>query len=382
MTSGQLRRALRRQFGFDEFREHQEQIVQAIVAGRDVFAALPTGGGKSLCYQLPATLIDGLTVVVSPLIALMQDQVDGAVQDGVRAAYLNSSMDAEAIRRTWLDLSGGTVDLLYVSPERLSNPDFRSHLREWNLTGIAVDEAHCISEWGHEFRQEYRNLAILRDEYPQVPIAAFTATATGEVQRDVVEQLSLNDPLIVRAGFDRPEISYRVEPRRHETRQIVEFVTARSGSAGIVYRSTRNAVEQTAERLVEAGIPAVPYHAGLDAETRRRRQREFVNDEVDVVVATIAFGMGIDKSNVRWIVHGDLPRSLEAYYQETGRAGRDGEQAEALLLHGAKDLSTIRWHIGNMERERERERAERNVREVLSYVESGACRRQRLLAHF
>jgi len=382
VTSGQLRRALRRQFGFDQFRDHQEAIVHATVAGRDVFAALPTGGGKSLCYQLPATLIDGLTVVVSPLIALMQDQVDGALQDGVRAAYLNSSMDAEAHRATWSELARGAVDLLYVSPERLANPDFRAHLREWNLAGIAVDEAHCISEWGHEFRQEYRNLAILRDEYPQVPVAAFTATATAEVQRDVVDQLSLNDPLIVRAGFDRPEISYRVEPRQHETRQIVEFVTARTGRAGIVYRSTRNAVEKTADRLAAAGVSAVPYHAGLDAETRRHRQRQFVNDEVDVVVATIAFGMGIDKSNVRWIVHGDLPRSLEAYYQETGRAGRDGEAAEALLLHGAKDLATIRWHIGNMEQERERERAERNLREVLSYVESGACRRQRLLAHF
>ncbi len=382
MTTGQLRRALRRQFGFDEFRTHQLEVVQATVAGRDVFAALPTGGGKSLCYQLPATLVEGLTVVVSPLIALMQDQVDGAVQDGVRAAYLNSSMDAEANRKAWLELSRGEVDLLYVSPERLSNPEFRSRLREWNLTGIAVDEAHCISEWGHEFRQDYRNLAVLREEYPQVPIAAFTATATRAVQRDVVEQLSLQDPLVVRAGFDRPEISYRVEPRRHDTRQIVEFVTARTGSAGIVYRATRKAVEQTASQLVEAGISAVPYHAGLDAETRRRRQREFVNDEVDVVVATIAFGMGIDKSNVRWIVHGDLPRSLEAYYQETGRAGRDGESAEALLLHSPKDLATIRWHIGNMEQERERERAERNLREVLSYVESGACRRQRLLAHF
>lgn len=382
MTSGQLRRALRRRFGFEDFREYQEEIVQAIVAGRDVFAALPTGGGKSLCYQLPATLVEGLTVVVSPLIALMQDQVDGAVQDGVRAAYLNSSMDADAIRATWSELARGTVDLLYVSPERLSNPDFRSRLREWNLTGIAVDEAHCISEWGHEFRQEYRNLARLRDEYPQVPIAAFTATATAEVQRDVVEQLSLSDPLIVRAGFDRPEISYRVEPRHHDTRQIVEFVTARQGSSGIVYRATRNAVEKTAERLVAAGISAVPYHAGVDADTRRRRQRAFVNDEVDVVVATIAFGMGIDKSNVRWIVHGDLPRSLEAYYQETGRAGRDGEAAEALLLHGPKDLSTIRWHIGNMEHDRERERAERNLNEVLSYVEAGGCRRQRLLAHF
>ena len=382
MTSAQLRRALRRHFGFSSFRAHQEEIVQAVVAGEDVFAALPTGGGKSLCYQLPATLMEGLTVVVSPLIALMQDQVDAAVENGLRAAFLNSSMDAGAVRETWSRLGRHEVDLLYVSPERLANGEFRDHLTDWGLAAVAVDEAHCISEWGHEFRQEYRNLAILRHEFPDVPIAAFTATATREVQEDVIQQLSLREPLVVRASFDRPEITYRVARRTDEDRQIGEFVASHRGEAGIVYRSTRKAVEATAERLRAAGVAAVPYHAGLDAETRRRHQAAFVNDDITVVVATIAFGMGIDKSNVRWILHGDLPRSLEAYYQETGRAGRDGDPAEVLLLHAPRDIATIRWHIGNMEQDSERERAERNLREVLGYVDSAVCRRRLLLAHF
>jgi ATP-dependent DNA helicase RecQ len=382
MTSRTIRRALQEQFGFGTFRPHQEEIVAATLAGKDVFAALPTGGGKSLCYQLPATLRDGLTVVVSPLIALMQDQVDAAVENGLRAVCLNSAIEPEEARRSWGRLVRGDVDLLYVSPERLAIPEFREHLRDWNVRAVAVDEAHCISEWGHEFRQDYRNLAVLRDDLPDVPWAAFTATATQEVQSDVIRQLALRDPLIVRASFDRPEISYRVLPRHDEKEQIVSFVADHPGQSGIVYRSTRKAVEKTVEYLTGAGISAVAYHAGLSSEVRSRRQRQFVNDEVSVIVATIAFGMGIDKADVRWILHGDLPRSLEAYYQETGRAGRDGEPAEVLLLHAPRDLVTIRWHIGNMEHEAERQRAERNLREVLSYVESGACRRKRLLAHF
>ena len=311
-----LRGALRRRFGFDAFRPHQEEIVTAMLSGRDVFAALPTGGGKSLCYQLPAVISDGLTVVVSPLIALMQDQVDAAVENGVRAVFLNSSMDAEAVSTTWRSLHRGEVDLLYVSPERLSGADFRAHLAEWGVSAIAVDEAHCISEWGHEFRQDYRSLSTLRREFPAVPIAAFTATATREVQRDVIEQLALAEPLVVRASFDRPEITYRVEARHDEEGQIVSFVRRHVDEPGIIYRSTRKSVEHTAEMLRRAGFSCAPYHAGLDRETRRINQKSFVNDEVQVVVATIAFGMGIDKSNVRWILHGDLPRSLEAYYQE------------------------------------------------------------------
>lgn len=377
-----LRQALKRYFGFEEFRAYQEQIVSAILTDRDVFAALPTGGGKSLCYQLPALLRSGLTVVVSPLISLMKDQVDAARENGIAAAFLNSSLPPDALRETWRALRAGEVRLLYVSPERLALDRFREELRELGVSLFAVDEAHCISEWGHEFRPDYRSLGSLRKSFPGVPIAAFTATATREVQQDVVRQLELQGALEVRGSFDRREISYRVLRKEKVDAQILSIVRSHGGEPGIVYRSSRKAVEKTAERLAAAGIPAVAYHAGLEDEERRERQEAFVRDEVDVVVATIAFGMGIDKSNVRWIVHGDLPRSVEAYYQETGRAARDGEPAETVLFHGPGDVQGIRYHIERMEVPEERERAEQRLREVLRFVDSGICRRKLLLAHF
>ena len=423
-------------FGFDSFRPHQEPLVRAILDGRDAFAALPTGGGKSLCYQLPATLLPGLTVVVSPLIALMQDQVDAAVQNGLKAAFLNSSQDSDEASAVWTRIRSGEVKLLYVSPERLALDGFRealsgvataakasySALSEPTLAPVdstdtdaspppgvpsaprstaahepspsidpqehngislfAIDEAHCISEWGHEFRPDYRALGILRSEFPDVPIAAFTATATERVQSDVIRILGLRDPLVVRASFDRKEIFYRVRRKAKVGDQITRFVRDQGGDAGIVYRATRKSVEQTAAALKKAGIAAEPYHAGLPDEDRRDTQRAFVRDEVQVVVATIAFGMGIDKSNVRWIVHGDLPRSLEAYYQETGRAGRDGEDAEALLLYGPQDLATNRYHIDRMEIDAERERAHAALNEMHRFANARVCRRIGLLAHF
>ncbi|MFW5884027.1 MAG: DNA helicase RecQ [bacterium] len=374
--------ALLQTFGFSSFRPHQQEIVDAALAGRDVFAALPTGGGKSLCYQLPALLIPGLTVVVSPLIALMEDQVQGALLNGLPAAYLNSSLDADAARAAWRAVHSGEIRILYVAPERLSLDSFRSRLRELDLAFVAVDEAHCISEWGHEFRPDYRTLAVLRDEFPDVPIAAFTATATRHVQDDVIRLLGLRDPLVVRGDFDRKEIFYAVERKDKPTDQIRRFVVAHRGEPGIVYRATRKSVEQTAQTLRRARIRAVAYHAGLSDEERRENQAAFVRDEVEVVVATIAFGMGIDKSNVRWVLHGDLPKSLEAYYQETGRAGRDGEPAEALLLYGPQDLATIEYHIGRMEVEAERERARESLRGMTRYASAGVCRRIALLAHF
>ncbi len=369
-------------FGFSSFRPHQREIVEAVLSGRDVFAALPTGGGKSLCYQLPALLLPGLTVVVSPLIALMEDQVQGALLNGLPAACLNSSLDADAARAAWRAVHSGEVRILYVAPERLSLDSFRSRLRELDLALLAVDEAHCISEWGHEFRPDYRTLAVLRDEFPDVPIAAFTATATRHVQDDVIRLLGLRDPLVVRGDFDRKEIFYAVERKDKPTDQIRRFVVAHRGEPGIVYRATRKSVEQTAQTLRRARIRAVAYHAGLSDEERRENQAAFVRDEVEVVVATIAFGMGIDKSNVRWVVHGDLPKSLEAYYQETGRAGRDGEPAEAFLLYGPQDLATIEYHIDRMEVDQERERARESLRGMTRYVNAGVCRRIGLLAHF
>jgi len=377
-----LQAALKRLFGFDSFRPNQQRIVEAVAGGRDVFAAMPTGGGKSLCYQLPALLREGFAIVVSPLISLMKDQVDGARENGLPAAFLNSTLGADEARATWRELAAGRVKLLYVSPERLAVAEFRSALARLGLSFIAVDEAHCISEWGHEFRPDYRTLGLLRPQFPGVPIAAFTATATAQVQEDVVRLLGLREPLQVRASFNRPEIFYRVVRKLEVEEQIRQFVAAHPGEAGIVYRGTRKAAEATADLLAGNGFSAVAYHAGLEDPLRRSRQEAFVRDEVAVVVATIAFGMGIDKSNVRWVVHGDLPRSLEGYYQETGRAARDGEPADTALFYGPADIATLRWHIQRLENPPERERAEERLRRVLAFADSAVCRRKQLLAHF
>lgn len=373
---------LRATFGFERYRPHQEEILQAIFAGRDVFAALPTGGGKSLCYQLPSVLLPRLTVVVSPLIALMQDQVRGARENGLAAAFLNSSLDVETARRVYREVAHGSVRLLYVSPERLAIDGFRETLQEWGVSLFAIDEAHCISEWGHEFRPDYRALATLRQAFPDTPIAAFTATATHHVQDDVIRLLGLREPVAIRGDFDRPEIFYRVERKNHVNEQIFTFIRKHENEPGIVYRATRKAVEETAAHLNALGISAVPYHAGLSDQIRRSGQEQFVRDDVQVVVATIAFGMGIDKSNVRWILHGDLPRSIEAYYQETGRAGRDGERADVCLFFSPRDITKIRYHIDRMQVIDERERAENSLRTILRYVDARVCRRTQLLRHF
>jgi ATP-dependent DNA helicase RecQ len=379
----ELLRELKRSFGYTSFKPNQLDIIQAILGGRDVFAALPTGGGKSLCYQLPAVVREGLTLVVSPLISLMKDQVDGAREDGVPAAFLNSSLGEEEARATWRELAAGRIRLLYVSPERLSQEGFRSALARFGITFIAVDEAHCISEWGHEFRPDYRSLGLVKEEFPGVPVAAFTATATRQVQDDIVRLLGLEKPFIVRASFDRPEIFYRVASKAGDAdEQVLDFVARHAGQPGIVYRGTRKAVERTAEFLASRRISAVAYHAGLEDAERHDRQEAFVRDEVTVVVATIAFGMGIDKPNVRWVVHADLPRSVEGYYQETGRAARDGESADTLLLYGPGDIASVRWHIGKMESPDEQQRAEARLRDILRYAESAVCRRVQLLAHF
>ena len=381
--SEDLGRALKRHFGFSSFRPHQREIIGAILAGRDVFASLPTGGGKSLCYQLPAVVRGGLTLVVSPLISLMKDQVDSAREEGIPAAYLNSTLGAEDARSTWRDLASGSIRLLYASPERLSVAGFRSSLARFGLGLIAVDEAHCISEWGHEFRPDYRSLGLLRGEFPGVPIAAFTATATPQVQADILRQLGLQDPFVVRASFNRPEIFYRVHSRQGDgDEQVLDYVRRHPGEPGIVYRGTRKAVERTAEFLSRAGVAAAAYHAGLDDALRHDRQEAFRKDAVSVVIATIAFGMGIDKPNVRWVIHADLPRSVEGYYQETGRAARDGDDAEALLLWGPGDIAGLRWHIERTEDPGERERAEARLREILQYAQTSVCRRRQLLAHF
>ncbi len=382
MNDKSIRKELKRIFGFASFKENQEAIVSAVLEGRDVFAAMPTGGGKSLCYQLPAALLGGLSVVVSPLISLMKDQVDAAKLSGMSAEYLNSSLDRESYINVLNQLRSGKVSLLYVAPERFSYEGFTGRLKELSPALFAVDEAHCISEWGHEFRPEYRNLSRLRRLFPGVPIAAFTATATVEVQKDIVKLLKLKKPLIVRAGFNRKELTYRAVKKDSVQIQILEFIEKRKQQPGIVYRYSRKAVEKTADFLNRHGIRSAPYHAGLTDEERRNSQDDFINDRIQVVVATIAFGMGIDKSNVRFVIHGDLPRSIEGYYQETGRAGRDGEAADCLLLYGPGDSAKVRYHIKLMNDENERRAAEQRLSVIESFASSVLCRRKMILSHF
>ena len=373
---------LKRVFGFHGFRPNQEEIVRAVLSGRDVFAVMPTGGGKSLCYQLPARLMSGTCVVISPLISLMKDQVDAATATGLGAEFYNSSLDAmqraEVLRR----LSAGELDLLYVSPERLAMEEFLARLGPVRLCLFAVDEAHCISEWGHDFRPDYLGLSRLVEQFPHVPVAAFTATATPRVQADIIERLTLRDPFVVRASFDRPNLFYQVLPKEDVHRQLLSFLRGRKGESGIVYRTTRDNVTTTAAHLREHGVEALPYHAGLDAETRKTHQDAFNRDEANVIVATIAFGMGIDKSNVRFVVHADLPKNMESYYQETGRAGRDGEPAHCLLLFGRGDIAKIRYFIDRIEDDTERVAAADKLRDMAQYASVNACRRQQLLAHF
>jgi len=378
----ELREALERWFGFPTFRPSQEAIVRDVLDGRDVFALLPTGGGKSLCYQLPALLTDGLTVVVSPLIALMKDQVDAMETAGVPATALNSSLPYRELRRRLDGLERGDYKLLYVAPERLTLPGFTDDLERWNVARFIVDEAHCISEWGHDFRPEYRRIAPLRARFPQIPFCAFTATATARVRDDVVAQLGLRRPAVHVASFDRPNLTYRVLHGTRGIEALVRWVRARpDDEAGIVYAGSRANTEKLADALTAAGIPALAYHAGLDAATRAKRQDAFIRDDVRVMCATIAFGMGIDKSNVRFVAHFDMPRSLEGYYQETGRAGRDGLPAECAWFFTYGDVARAERFVEEKP-EGERAAAREQLDRIVRYAYSNGCRRRELLAYF
>src|SRR5688500_9724483 len=332
---------LRHIFGYDAFRGEQGEIVDHVAGGGDALVLMPTGGGKSLCYQLPALLREGTAIVVSPLIALMQDQVEALRQLGVRAAFLNSSLDAASAREVEQQLLAGTLDLLYVAPERLLTERFLSLLERSPIALFAIDEAHCVSQWGHDFRPEYRQLTLLHERWPQVPRIALTATADAPTREEIVERLSLEDARRFVSSFDRPKIRYTVVPKHGGPRQLLDFIDGRRGQTGIVYCLSRRKVEATAQMLAEAGITALPYHAGLDATVRADHQRRFLRGEGVVMVATIAFGMGIDKPDVRYVAHLDLPKSMEGYYQETGRAGRDGEPSEAWLAYGLGDATLL-----------------------------------------
>ncbi len=377
-----LNKQLKEVFGYKNFKANQEEIIKAIIGGRDVFAAMPTGGGKSLCYQLPAVILEGLTIVVSPLVALMKDQVDEAVENGIPAAYINSSLSAEEAQREYSRLFRGETKLLYLSPERLSLEGYFEKLKDLSPVLFAVDEAHCMSEWGHDFRPDYLVLSKIRKHFPETPIAAFTATATVTVQADIIKLLRLKKPLIVRASFNRPELFYRVEQKDDVLAQIAAFIGDHEGQAGIVYRTSRKDVEKTADYLKSRGIKAKPYHAGLPQEKRKQNQEQFNRDKIDVICATIAFGMGINKQNVRFVVHGDLPRSIEGYYQETGRAGRDGMDSECLLLYSSGDLMKIRYHIDKMENEAEKKKAAANLNLMSAFASVNVCRRKQLLEYF
>jgi len=377
-----LRRALSEVFGFHAFRANQEDIIRAILAGRDVFAVMPTGGGKSLCYQLPAYLLDGTCVVISPLISLMKDQVDAAKGNGLAAEFLNSSLDPAERVAVGRRLAAGELDLLYVAPERFAVESFLGALTSVRLSLFAIDEAHCISEWGHDFRADYLRLSRLAAEFAGVPVAAFTATATAKVQDDITAKLHLREPHTVRASFNRPNLFYQVLPKTAPNRQVLSFVRGRPGEAGIVYRTTRDSVETTAEFLTAQGVKALPYHAGLPNATRKAHQEAFNRDEADVIVATVAFGMGIDKSNIRFVVHADLPKNIESYYQETGRSGRDGEPAHCLLLFGGGDIPKIRYFIDDIPDETERKVATGKLYEMVNFATVNACRRRQLLGYF
>ena len=379
---------LREVFGYAEFRGAQQSIVEHVAAGGDALVLMPTGGGKSLCYQIPALLRPGVGIVVSPLIALMQDQVDALKQLGVRAAFLNSSLDAEAAREVWKSLLRGELKLLYVAPERLMTDGFLDLLQRLQddngLALFAIDEAHCVSQWGHDFRPEYRALTVLHERFPDVPRIALTATADAPTRCEIVERLTLENARQFVSSFDRPNIRYRVTLKNNARKQLQTFLeNEHPDDAGIVYCLSRKKVEETAAWLKEQGWDALPYHAGLDAATRHANQKRFLRDEGVVMVATVAFGMGIDKPNVRFVAHLDLPKSMEGYYQETGRAGRDGLPANAWMAYGLGDVVSMRQMLLSGDSPEERKRVEfQKLDALLGFCESTACRHQTLLRYF
>lgn len=369
-------------FGYTEYREYQQEIVKSTISGRDVLAIMPTGGGKSLCYQLPAIYMPGTCVVISPLISLMQDQVKKLRSMNVRAAYLNSTLNSKQQKLVISRLQQHEYDIIYVAPERFSVESFRQALDKASVSFFAVDEAHCILQWGHDFRPDYLALSDITKRYPNVPVAAFTATATSYDQEQIARSLNLRSPHLVRASFDRTNLFYQVSPKNDELDQILTFIKSHADQSGIVYRFTRKAVEETAEHLRMHGIDALPYHAGLGSDIRRKHQDAFDTDQCQVIVATIAFGMGIDKPNIRFVIHGDLPKSIDGYYQETGRAGRDGKPAHCLLLFKMKDVARVRFFINRIEDPQEKKNASNRLNSMVQFANGNFCRRHSLLRYF
>jgi ATP-dependent DNA helicase RecQ len=372
---------LKKHFGYDQFRPLQEEIIRDALAGRDAFVLMPTGGGKSLCFQLPALIRHGLTIVVSPLISLMKDQVDALQTSGIPATYLNSTLNREEAKARWRGLHRGEYRMLYVAPERLMLETFLERALNWNIAQLAIDEAHCISEWGHDFRPEYRELKKLRKHLPDVPLMALTATATERVRADIVKELKLRDPRCYVASFNRPNLTYRVVPKSGPYEQLLAFIRSRPNDSGIVYCASRKSTESLALNLNEDGVSAKPYHAGLTAAERTKHQDSFLRDDVRVVTATIAFGMGINKPNVRFVVHYDLPKNLESYYQETGRAGRDGLPSDCVLLFSPNDVAK-QLHFIDEKSESEARISRTQLQQMVHYAETRECRRATLLKYF
>jgi len=372
---------LKAYFGFDQFLPLQEDIISKVLAKHDSLVLMPTGGGKSLCYQLPAIQFRGLTLVVSPLIALMKDQVDGLKANGVPAGLLNSTLSPDESSEVQDQARRGELKMLYVAPERLTLPGFQRFLRSLEISLIAIDEAHCISEWGHDFRPDYRNLKALKEGFPKVPVIALTATATTQVREDIVAQLGLNKPDIFISSFNRPNLTYTIQPKTEPLNTLLNLLDKHPGGSTIIYRFSRKATEETAIELTDRGFSALPYHAGLDRDLRRETQEKFIRDQVQIVVATIAFGMGIDKPDVRLVVHYDLPKTVEGYYQETGRAGRDGLPSDCVLFYSYGDRSKQEYFISNIEDDDERDKAHSKLGQVLTLCDLQTCRRAYLMEY-
>ncbi len=373
---------LREVFGFQAFRPGQDTVIEQLVAGKDVLAIMPTGGGKSLCYQIPALVRPGLAIVVSPLIALIKDQVDALRANGVAAAGLHSGLARDELMDVYGQLWRGDLKLLYVAPERILLPDFLARLQEMSLALIAIDEAHCISQWGHDFRPEYAELGRLRHLFPHIPLVALTATADDATRQDILSRLALNNPHVHLASFDRPNIRYTLVEKFKPSEQLLQYVQKQAGQCGIVYCTSRKRTEEVADLLKVRNYRAACYHAGLPADERARVQDAFIRDDLDIVVATVAFGMGIDKPNVRFVVHYDIPKNIEAYYQETGRAGRDGLPAEALLLFDPADIERVRGLLENNENAEQRQVEIFKLNLMSAFAEAQTCRRQVLLNYF
>ncbi|MEL4305074.1 DNA helicase RecQ [Methanococcoides sp. LMO-2] len=377
-----MHRTLQKYFGYSEFRPLQEDIIRDVLDGKDTFVLMPTGGGKSICYQIPALMMDGLAIVVSPLISLMKDQVDGLVSNGIAAAYLNSTLSYREQQETTRAIVDGHVKILYVAPERLCMKSTLELLKYVNISLFAIDEAHCISQWGHDFRPEYRRLGFLKEKFPDIPVIGLTATATPKVKDDTIKMLKLRSPSVYVASFNRSNLSYEIRQKKNTFGDLEDLLKSHDGDSGIIYCNSRKSVESLSRKLNNKGFHTLPYHAGLSDSKRHEHQERFIRDDVDIIVATVAFGMGIDKPNVRFVVHYDLPKNIEGYYQETGRGGRDGLECECVLYFSRGDWYKIKYFIDKMSKKSERDIATVKLREMIDFCESTTCRRKVLLGYF